>query len=107
MTVCDSRMSLRFHHHPVGLSVGEVHATLGIEAAPMGDAPGGEGIRVNVGFDDNVSLSDISLAALFGMILPLQKGAMELVAVGEKCHQPIVISFTIPDHAYGLDLGGV
>jgi len=99
-------MSLRFHHNSVGLGVSKAHATIGVEQLLMGEAPSGEGVRVNVGFDDDVSLANISLADLFGLILPLQKAGGEFVPVNEKAAQPVIVSFLIPRDANSLNLLG-
>ncbi|TCS37467.1 hypothetical protein EDC30_104271 [Paucimonas lemoignei] len=99
-----STILIRFHSDAVSLGACKPHATLGVDCAAVSVAPGGESDRIDVSFDDDVSLADISLASLFGLILPLQECARQLVPVGEHGAQRVVVAFAIPGNADRLKL---
>ena len=99
-----SRIRIHFSKHTVGLGVGEGISTASVEFMPVSSAPGRERGGIDVSFDDGVALSGQSLASLFSIIVPLQKGSMQLSAVNEHGHQLIEVCFAIPNHPNYLDL---
>jgi hypothetical protein len=99
-----SRIRIHFSKHAVGLGVGEGISTVSVEFMPVSSAPGRERGGIDVSFDDGVALSGQSLASLFSIIVPLQKGSMQLGAVNEHGHQLIEVCFAIPNHPNYLDL---
>ena len=99
--VSGSSILLHFRRHTMGLNVGELYATAGIDFTAVVDTPGGEGVRIDVSFDDDVPLADISLATLFSHVLPLQEGTgKSLSTVSEHQTRPLVIRFiSIPNQS--------
>lgn len=86
-------------NYTIRLEIRKGHATAGIDFAAMGNAPIGEGIGIDVCLHDDFSVSNETLAALLGKVLPLQKSAGQLLPVNEQGFQPVVIRFFVPHHA--------
>lgn len=97
-------LSICFHKDSMGLGIRKFYATTGVDVTAVSTTPSGEGCRINVSFDDEVALSDISLVTLFREILPLQEGTRESMPVSEQGTKRLVVTFEIPRHANGLDL---
>lgn len=106
MKINFSGMSLRFQQYPLSLDIGKSISTVGIDIAAVDCAPGGEGFWVDVRFDDDASLANESLSALFSKILPLQEGGGKLFPVDEHGFQSIIVRFSIPHHANNSDVAG-
>ena len=98
------RTRIHFGRHSVSLGVGEGISTASVELMPVSSAPSGERGRVDVSFDDDVALSNQTLASLFSIILPLQEGSMQLGPINEHGHQLVEVCFAIPNHRKYLDV---
>jgi len=98
-----SGLSVLLRHDPVGLGVGKCHATAGVDLVSPGCAPRGECVGVDVSLDNDPALLDLSLADLFGFLLPLLESVGEGVAVNEDGTQSLIVRFTIPSDPNGLD----
>lgn len=94
------------HESAVGLGVGEVGSAAGVELLVVGGAPVGEGVRVNVRFDDQQALATVTFADLLRTVLPLQETGGEFVSVDEQGAQSLVVRLFIPRDAQSLHLGG-
>lgn len=99
-----TRITLTFHKDAMSLSGGEFHTTAGVDIATVGSTPCGECVGVDIRFDDNHPLPDISLTSLLSLVLPLQEGAGQSIPVDEHGTQFVVVRFAIPRHANCLDL---
>lgn len=89
----------------VGNFAGIAHTCVGVEIHPLGSAPVGEIVRINVHADDPQSFDLLSFAAGFGCPQPLIVGPMEFVTVLEHGAQAGEILRLEPGHADDLHLG--
>lgn len=85
--------------HLVGNLAGVAHACVGVEIHPLGNAPAGEIVRVNVYADDAQAFDLVRFAAGFGCAQPLIVGPMEFVTVLEHGAQTDKILPLEPRHA--------
>lgn len=86
--------------------VGKRHATVGVELQPLGLAPLGEIVRVNVCPNDPDAFDFLSFAASFGGSQPLVIGPMEFVTILKHGHETGPVVTGVPGHADGMDLHG-
>lgn len=84
---------------PGGVSV----SAIGVELLPLGFAPFGEIVRVNVNADHAHAFCLKTFAANFGCRQPLIVGPMEFVAVLEHGSKPVEVLTLEPHHAGGLN----
>lgn len=82
------------------------HTTAGVDVLPMSCAPRGKGPRVDVRLNDNFTLSETTLAQLFGLLLPLVEGGGEPIAVDKDGFQKVVVLFQIPSQANNTERFG-
>lgn len=90
----------------VGGLIGKRHATVGVELQPLGLAPLGEIVRVNVCPNDPDAFDLLSFAASFGGSQPLIVGPMEFVTILKHGHEAGPVVTGVPGHADGLNLHG-
>lgn len=82
-------------HDESGVSV----SAIGVELMPLGFAPFGEIVRVNVNADHAPAFCLKTFAADFGCGQPLIVGPMEFVTVLKHEQQPSPVLSPVPDHA--------
>lgn len=87
----------------VGNETGVGASTVGVEFQPLGFAPFGEIVRVQVNADYAPAFCLESFAASFGGGQPLIVGPMEFVAILKHGAQPDVVLALEPDHAGSLN----
>lgn len=95
---------IHFHRDVANFSSGKLRATAAVDLVSVNGTSSGECDGVTVCFDDDVALSKVSLATLFGYILPLQKCMGQGASIGKKGCQHLVISFEIPDQIDSLNV---
>lgn len=88
----------------VGDQARVLHAGVGVELHPLGHAPLGEIVRVNVYADDPQSFDLLGFAAGFGCAQPLIVGPMEFVTVLEHGPQADKVLGLEPGHTDDLYL---
>lgn len=98
------RITLTFHHDAVGLNGTEFLTTVGVDVAAICGAPSGESVGVDVRFDNNHPLPNVTLAQLFSLVLPLQESSRQDMPVDEQGSQLLVIRFAIPRNPESLNL---
>lgn len=81
-----------------------LHSTCGIEIQPLGHAPFGEIVKVNVHSENPDHLSLEALLTSLGGCQPLRIGPMEFVTILKHSAEPEIIVGPIPGHADDFDL---
>ncbi len=97
---------LHASEHLVGDKCGIGVSTVGVEFLPLGFAPHGEIVRVNVNADHAHAFCLETFAAGFGRGKPLIVGPMEFVTVFEHGAEPLEVLSLEPNHAGGLNTLG-
>jgi len=99
-----SRRRLHAQQGFVGDQARVLHAGVGVEIHPLGYAPLGEIVRVNVYTDDPQSFDLLGFAAGFGCAQPLIVGPMEFVTILEHGPQADKVLGLEPGHTDDLHL---
>lgn len=92
------------HKKPSGFGVHKYSASAGVDVMAIGSTPAGKRDGVDVYFDSDVSLADISVANLFSLVLPCVESLDQHVSIDKHGTRRIVIGFEIPRDAKDIDL---
>jgi hypothetical protein len=93
-------MSVRVSGFLVRNEVGVLHACFGIDFQAARQTPVGEGVRVDISLDGDMTLALLALDALLDHVPPFDEGSGQNMPVAEQAATAVIgLGVGIPDHA--------